>query len=389
MPNNSKAGMVSLESLMNAPQLENVGVPAADALVNEMNKVDDVLPGLELEPIEDIPGVESTPKAVVPPSDILDPEEKEEDDIVDPLLEAPEVKVDNNTSTLYRNTLKSMFGEELGAISTEIDGVEQEIALDDLELDEDTFLAIFNSKVDEIKEAANKNKISAEGISEFTRKLIEVEKNGGNTAGLLEIKQAYSDPLEGLDLDIIEDQKEVIFLRAKSAGQADADIHRLIRSYESEGILEEEAVKANTTLRNAIDAKVSEELLRAEKLARDREEGFKVYKTDFKKNLSQFELNDKIKTKLSDIALKPNAEGRYDIDDRYNEHRLDPVKAARLALYLYDEEEFLKQVTKKAVVEKQLSTALKIKIIPKSSAVAEPNRSVASERSVNISQLNK
>jgi hypothetical protein len=88
-----------------------------------------------------------------------------------------------------------------------------------------------------------------------------------------------------------------------------------------------------------------------------------------------------------DIATKQNEEGKFELDNRYNEYRMDPEKAARIALFLSDEDEFIKQVTKKAVTEKQLDTARKIKIIPRSTQIVEPKKSIASDRSVNMADL--
>lgn len=384
MTESGKAGTVTLESLMNLPPIENEKQSSEEALKSQMAKDEEVLPGLEIKPIVEDP-IEEIITAV---------------DKVDTLLEIPglekqgvDSKKDNNVgaetvaSKMYKDTIKSLWGDEVGSIIQEVDGEEKEIPLEDIELDEETFLNIFNSKLEEVKEAATRNKISAEGISEFTKNLIEIDRNGGNVRDLLEVKQKYSDPLEGLDLENPEDQKEVIFLRAKAAGQDDADINRLIRSYEAEGVLEEKSIEANNTLRAAIDAKVQQELKKAEdgKIAADA--AFKEYKKDLKENLNQFELKDTIKTKLVDMATKKNKNNQYDIDAAYNERRMDPVKAARMALFLLDEEEFIKQVTKEAVQSKQLDTAKKLKIIPRSNAVEDPKRSPANNRSVNIADL--
>lgn len=384
MTESGKAGTVTLESLMNLPPIENEKQSSEEALKSQMAKDEEVLPGLEIKPIVEDP-IEEIITAV---------------DKVDTLLEIPglekqgvDSKKDNNVgaetvaSKMYKDTIKSLWGDEVGSIIQEVDGEEKEIPLEDIELDEETFLNIFNSKLEEVKEAATRNKISAEGISEFTKNLIEIDRNGGNVRDLLEVKQKYSDPLEGLDLENPEDQKEVIFLRAKAAGQDDADINRLIRSYEAEGVLEEKSIEANNTLRAAIDAKVQQELKKAEdgKIAADA--AFKEYKKDLKENLNQFELKDTIKTKLVDMATKKNKNNQYDIDAAYNERRMDPVKAARMALFLLDEEEFIKQVTKEAVQSKQLDTAKKLKIIPRSNAVEDPKKSPANNRSVNIADL--
>lgn len=374
-----KPGMVSLEDLMGLAPLEVDNTPAQEVLDKELKNEVEVLPGLD--PILDI----------VPPVAKVDAEE--EDKKVDPILgEIPEgdakPEVETESSILYKNTLKSVFGDTLGSLVQEIDGVEQEIALEDLEMDSELFADILKSKLEEVKEEAKKNTISSEGISEFTNKLIELERNGGDVRSLLEVKQAYSDPLEGLDLDVVEDQKEILYLRGKAAGQSDKDINLLIEIYESKGLLESEAIEAEKSLRAAIDAQMERAIETAKENTRIKEEQFKEYKKGLKENLNKFELKDGAKAKLLDIATKPNKDGKYDLDEAYNAWRMTPEKAAELALFLTDKDEYIKQVTKTAIKEKQVEIARKIKIIPRTTGgTVEPPKSKASDRSVNMSDL--
>lgn len=374
-----KPGMVSLEDLMGLAPLEVDNTPAQEVLDKELKKEVDVLPGLD--PILDI----------VPPVAKVDDEE--EDKKVDPILgEIPEgdakPEVEAETSILYKNTLKSVFGDTLGSLVQEIDGVEQEIALEDLEMDSELFADILKSKLEEAKEEATKNKISSEGISDFTKNLIELDKNGGDVRALLEVKQAYSDPLEGLDLEVVEDQKEILYLRGKAAGQSDKDINLLIEIYEAKGLLESEAVEAEKSLRAAIDAQMQKAIESAKEATKLKEEQFKEYKKGLKENLNKFELKDGAKAKLLDIATKPNKDGKYDLDEAYNAWRMTPEKAAELALFLTDKDEYIKQVTKTAIKEKQVEIARKIKIIPRTTGgTVEPPKSKASDRSVNMSDL--
>lgn len=387
MQNEGSAGVVSLQDLLenNAPitkteSAEEVTKVISDSLKNE----EPLLPGFIFEDSkiseEDVTKVDSKP----------DP--KEDEDKADPILDF-ETKVENTeiepeSSKIYRNTLKSLWGDEIGSIIQEVDGVEQEVSIDDIEFDEETFKSIFQSKIDEIQESATKNKISLDGVSEFTKNLIEVENNGGSLKDLLDIKQKFSDPLEGLDLESVEDQKTVIFLRNQAAGQTEADINRLIKSYESEGILAEMAEEADASLRTAIDAKVKAEVLKSEQDKKEREELFKKYKTDIKTTLGDvFELNDKAKTKLVDFATKANKEGKYEMDIVYNEMRLNPEKAAELMLFMTDKEEFIKQVTKKAVVEKQLEGARKLKIIRRTDSASSLSAPVNTNKAVRLEDL--
>jgi len=392
MENQGKAAVITLDSLLNAPLVGAEEQESSEAALEAaVNPVTEVLPGLD-PLIDNIPSVEDGIKKDAAPSDQTLPGENNIEDVIptiDPLTAEPVIDTvaEAQASLIYKNTLKSIWGDEIGSFVQEVDGEEKEFTLDDIEVDEETFADILKSKIEEIKESATRNKISAEGISEFTQKLIEVEKSGGDIRSLLEMKQTYSDPLEGLDLDNVEDQKEIILLRGTASGQNERDLKRLIKSYEEEGILDEIAQEAHTTLREAIDNAMNIELDKAKENKERAEAAFKSYKKDLKDKMSQFELKDNIKSKLVDMATKINDKGALDIDERYNEARLDPEKASRLALFLYDEEEFVKQVTKKEVQSKQLETARKLKIIPRAHNIVDPGKQAPSGKTINISQL--
>jgi hypothetical protein len=387
MQNEGSAGVVSLQDLLenNAPitkteSAEEVTKVISDSLKNE----EPLLPGFDFGEVDKSENISSTTEE----KPTLNEEKSENDPILDFETKIENTEIEPESSKIYRNTLKSLWGDEIGSIVQEIDGVEQEVSIDDIEFDEETFKSIFQSKIDEIQEAANKNKISIDDVSEFTKNLIEVENNGGSLKDLLDIKQKFADPLEGLDLENVEDQKTVIFLRNQAAGQSDADINRLIKSYESEGILAEMAEEADASLRTAIDAKVKAEVLKSEQDKKEREELFKKYKTDIKTTLGNvFELNDKAKSKLVDFATKANKEGKYEMDIVYNEMRLNPEKAAELMLFMTDKDEFIKQVTKKAVVEKQLEGARKLKIIRRTDSASSLSAPVNTNKAVRLEDL--
>lgn len=89
----------------------------------------------------------------------------------------------------------------------------------------------------------------------------------------------------------------------------------------------------------------------------------KNYKKDLRNNLDQFKLNDSVKNKIVTIATKEDDYGRFELDRLYYSFREDPSKAARLALFLLDEEEFVKQVTNDAVQNTKLNSAKKLKVV--------------------------
>lgn len=299
-----------------------------------------------------------------------------------------EVNQESEASKLYKKALKETWGaDEISTIVQVIDGEEVEVNIDEIDLDEETFKLINQAKIDELKEEAVKGKISAEGASEFALKLLEIDKNGGDVKELLQIKSNFLDPLEGLDVNTVEDQREIVYLRNMAAGLDEDSTLRLIKSYEEEGTLASVAEDSYNKLREAIDKKLEEELRISQENKKKAEENFKKYTSDLKEELKKFELKDSAKKKIVDFATTIKDNGKLAIDEVYNEWRMNPQKASMLALFMLDEEEFISQLTSKAVRETQLNAAKKLKIIPKSNSNIEVQKTPASNKVVNISQL--
>lgn len=294
---------------------------------------------------------------------------KDEEDIAATKSETSEKQTATSTdSEQYRQILKGILGDKFQKITIEEDGQEVEVPIDEMDLDLETFTNILKSATEQEKEEALKDKISVSGISDFTKRLIEIDKVGGDISDLLQVRQAYSDPLDQLDMTTPEGQREAIYLRKKAQGQDDEEITRLIRAYESEGILESKATQAETELRKAIDDQLELRKQQAEQQAKERQERVKAYKKSMKDYLgANFELNDNFKNKVVDLSTKVGEDGKYELDRAYSKFRNDPDRAAEMALYFLDRDEFIKQITNKKVVEAKLETSRKLKIVKSSS----------------------
>lgn len=375
MENEEKAGLISLESLTG----KEIG-EANDVQKEQTEKeLESKLSGKQTDSF--FPGLDSLEDEVEEKQEVVDQNENEEggDSEVESEPEVEEegeeeVKVTKNESSEnYKNLLKGMWGDSIGTIVQEIDGEEVEVSIDEMDIDEEMFQTIIQSKIEFEKENAGKNKISTEGISDFAKSLIEIDRNGGDISELLEMKKAYSDPLDNLDISTPDGQKQAIYLRKKAAdpNQDDDEIILLIDAYEKKGILEEKAETAEKELRDAFEMQVEAR----KKAAIDAQEARKKMLEDYRKDLkgqvsNQFTLNDTVIKKLVNIATKSDDEGKFELDSRYSEYRRDPQKAARLALFLLDEEEYVKQVSSKEVKNEKLKSA-KLKLRTKASSGAE------------------
>lgn len=393
MENSGKAEVITLESLLSstdAPKTaeQTSAIEAAEAkqeLEKAVKKEDPLFDELfSTGEEEENKESKKTPKA--------EEEAEEEEEYNDPILNQNSSNDDGEKETeaskLYKKALKETWGaDSISTIVQIIDGEEVEVSIDDIDLDEETFKLINQAKIDELKEEAVKGKISADGASDFALKLLEIDKNGGEIKDLLRIKTDFLDPLEGLDVNSVEDQREIVYLRNMAAGLDEDSTIRLIKSYEQEGTLADVAEDSFNKLREAIDKKLEDELRISQENKKKAEENFKKYTSDLKEELKKFELKDTAKKKIVDFATTIKDNGKLAIDEVYNEWRMDPKKASMLALFMLDEEEFISQLTSKAVRETQLNAAKKLKIIPRSNSNIEVQKTPSSNKVVNISQL--
>lgn len=280
--------------------------------------------------------------------------------------ESGDDKESSETSDSYRSVIEDMFGESAGTIVQEDeDGNEVETPLSELDIDEELFKQIVQSKIEEEREKASEGKISTKGLSDFAKSLVEIDRSGGDISSLLEMKKVYSDPLDNLDMSTPEGKKQAIYLRKKAANPDEdyQEIQLLIEMYEKKGLLDDKAEAAESELRGALDAEVERQKETANKAKEDREELLKNYRKDIKTSItSQFELNDKTVKRLVDMSTKADENGRFELDNIYSEFRRDPQRAAKLALLMLDEEEFIKQVSSKEVKnEKKKSGRIKLR----------------------------
>lgn len=248
--------------------------------------------------------------------------------------------------------------DKIGGFETD----EGEVAFEDMDIDEETFVQLIANKQAEDKEKVLEGKVSVDGTSEFTQKLIEIEKNGGDVQQALTSYQNYKNPLTQLDLSIVEDQHKAVVLKLKAQNLEDDNISRILQSYISDGSLEVEATKAKEQLDGAFNAQLEQINQNALAEKEDRTQRLKEYRTGLKETLGKFDINDSLKRKLLDSATKEGQEG-FELDTLYSEARKDPSTAADLVLFLTNKEEFVKQVTSDAVRGTKLNTMKTVKII--------------------------
>ena len=278
------------------------------------------------------------------------------------------VEEETSDSKFYKSIISDLVKEGLWE---SFDGIEDEngevIPLDQVNIDKDVFYSIIASKIEEIKSKASENKISVDGVSDFMKRMIELEKKGGNVRQAMETYNALTNPIEALDLEKTEDQRKMVWLRYKLENKLDDQtITDIIVSREMSGKLEETAKQAKSQLEKAAEMQLQKLEQQAKERQQKEREEIKQYRADLSDVLNkEFKLKDSTKTRLLDLATKRDKEGLYGIDYLYRQAMETPEKATKLLLFLTNEEEYNQQISEKKVREGKINTMKSIRLIPK------------------------
>jgi hypothetical protein len=264
----------------------------------------------------------------------------------------------SETNKAYINRMVKMgIWQPLEVIETE-DG---EVSFEEANIDDEMFEAIVAHQEDIKKENLLKGKVEAEGISDFTKKLIEIEKNGGNVVEALKVYQTIQNPLQSIDISEEKGQIQVLRMYHEARGEDEDTIDTIIAGYKAKGVLDEKAEKTKIILEEAASKRLEAINQQAIDNENARKQAIVEYKKNLKEELKQYEINETFTKKILDAATKEGNDKRYEIDNIYNEKRRNPKEAAELAFFLFNKEEYLKQKTKEAVTKVKVNTATKFK----------------------------
>ena len=267
-------------------------------------------------------------------------------------------KNDSTFKSIINKLVENKLWDSIDAIDTG-DG---EIPFDEVDVDEDTFMEIFKYKLEEEKEKLSQNKISADGVSDFTKHLIEIEKNGGNVQQAIQMYNTYQSPLENLDITDPKDQQKVIYHRLAASNVPKDDILDLIDKYIQDDSLETKAKEAYSQLNDAFEKQMESMTEQAKANEENLQKQLKQYKSKVSENLNKFDLKDSYKKKLAELSISQDTNKQFLIDDLYYEMRNNPEKASDLLLFLFDSEEYNKQITESTKRSNNISTMKSVKV---------------------------
>ena len=290
-----------------------------------------------------------------------------------------EPAVESEESKRFKAILKNTFGD-LGVIEQEIEGEVVEFSIDDIEMDSETFESLVAQKIEQEREAAQSGKISVEGISDITKAMIEVDKNGGDLGQLLNVKQSYYDPLSQIDTTTDQGKMEMVALRLSAQGLSPDQVEIQLSGIKAKGILDEVAEKAEAELKALMNQAIENEKQKAQTQALALQEERKKYKSNLKQSLSNFQLKDTVKNKVVEMATKIDEKGVYEIDKLYGEAMKDPDKAAKLTLFLLDEKEYEAQITDKKITAEKINQLGRLKLVAKKGSQAVENKRTPPEK---------
>jgi hypothetical protein len=270
-------------------------------------------------------------------------------------------------STNYKTMLSDLIDQ---GILPAIDAFETEqgdVPFDEMDIDKETFLALIKQNQQDIKDSFKETSIDVNGISEFTKKLINIEKHGGDVQQALETYQQVKYPMDSIDLNDVRGQKAMCYLRLQAQGIDEKMAKDLIQSFELQGVLEERALESKEQLDHAF----TESIARQEELAIKEEQEYKAALKTYRATLDNVfkdqNLPDTHRRKLLDIATKQNERGDFELDTLIENFRKNPIDAADLIMFVTNKDEFIKNKSQSLVKQEHMNTLKKVSIIRKGS----------------------
>lgn len=275
------------------------------------------------------------------PNDILFKEEEapEDDDIGAPRPKKKSVAVEEeetvNTpaqpekkeeseNNFYSDLIRD-FIEEGDWIDGQIEIDGQPFVLSELKnVDKNTFLKIKKGQ-QVAKEEREKGKyITTDDLDETDLKLIEIRKLKGDVRELLEFQSEVLHPLQGLDLENIDVQRNIVYHKYKNRGVPDSAIRTIITELESNFKLDAEAADCITEINEVYKQKVEAKLEARRAEAVQEEERVKAYRKSSTEAYKTMGLKDSVIKNLVDSATVKNKQGITKADELFLKAKADP-----------------------------------------------------------------
>lgn len=247
-----------------------------------------------------------------------------------------------------------------------IDDEGTEVNYDEAEVTPETLSQLIADKIEEVRQATIEEQ--EKHVSDFTKHLIKIEKNGGDVAKALETYGRLVNPLQFINLEQEEDQIKVIELELKNKNISDSVIRATIKGFKADGILETEAAKSLQTLEDSAKEELDKQVKEAEAQRAKDKQFVDNYRKVLKTKLDEFKLPDNLSKSFVDSATKKLENSSYAVDSKYAELRRDPEQAAELIMFLMNKEAYLKMKMEQALIDSKIDVAKTIRVIKRNSS---------------------
>jgi hypothetical protein len=216
------------------------------------------------------------------------------------------------------------------------------VPVEDAELTPEIFASVILD-INQKKEAAIKaNSVETNTLSDVGKRLVEIDRAGGNITKAIELYDELINPLEAMDMDSVADQERAIAIYSQLKGREEDETKRLLRSYKEEGILQEKALGASDALKDAYNKYLDNQKELANTAKEAKTTGRQRYATELTESLGKLEIADKVRASLVKEATKDLGKDRIGIDGLYEQVRNKPDEAAELILFLTDKDAYIK-----------------------------------------------
>jgi len=223
------------------------------------------------------------------------------------------------------------------------EGEDEEVEILNLEdIDKDLFFRLKEAQEDRKKSEFDKNYISKEGINEYTEKLIEISKEGGDISQLIQTQSQLINPV--LQIKENRDEKSLIDLVAfkmQSQGYEADYINLKISKFLKEGTLDEEADKVIHEIETNYNTHLENTKLQLKQQREQIEKDRKEYRKTLSDKINVFNLKEHDKRKTLETASKYDENGVSEAEKLFYKIRQeDPERFLEVVMLLSDKQMF-------------------------------------------------
>lgn len=244
----------------------------------------------------------------------------------------------------------------------EKDGVD--VKLSELEdLDEETFLGIWEEQKKLSKEELEKEYVPVKGVDENKLKLINIIKNGGDLKEIFQNEAQLKRPYEDADLEDTQTQQNILFNQYLRQGLNKEEATKLVVEATKELTLDVKAKYIVTGLQNLYDENLKKLETETKENKIKEQEKIKEYKKNLNTLYKEEGIEDPLIKSLVDAGTKFDKDGSLYIDTVYEKLMEDPKEAKELIFFMLERDKYLAKKGASIKRDTNIENLKKIKIL--------------------------